>query len=283
MNTELKYRTFDELIDTVSIDLKLYDAENFIEPQSLIPVARKINHLLGVKVAVAKEQLITVYNGVAKLPCDFDVLNFSFVCKGSNNCEPEKIKTYIAPACPIPEEIIEGDCGDIVLTPRVQLVYESYGQLPSCMEIRSGGCKVHSLTPIKMVKNKCVTVDSYNLTARCEIEGFIKDNHLVVNFDEGEIYINYQSLMENEDGELLVLDHPRVNDFYEYSLKERILENLLLQNEAVARVYQLYAEKTRVSRIEALSYIRTPDFSEMRQMWEVNRKAMMYKYYSMFK
>jgi len=282
MNTELKYRTFDELVDSVSIDLKMYDVENFIEKQSLIPVSRKINHLLGVKISMSREKIIPVFNGVAKLPCDFDVLNFAFVCNGHNNCEPEPIKTYIVPEC-AQDEVIDNVCGeDVILSPRVQLVYESYGKLPTCMEIKSGGCCVHNLVPIKMVKNKCVSVDSYNLKARCDVEGFIIDNHMKVNFEEGSIYINYQSLMENEEGELLVLDHPRVNDFYEYSLKERILENLLLQNEAVARVYQLYAEKTRVSRIEALSYIRTPDFSEMRKMWETNRKAMMHKYYSMF-
>jgi hypothetical protein len=39
--------------------------------------------------------------------------------------------------------------------------------------------------------------------------------------------------MENEEGDLLVLDHPYCNEYYEYALKQRILENMLFDGENV--------------------------------------------------
>lgn len=285
MNTEFKYRTYDDLLNSVQLDLRRFDLEGMIEPQSLIKVAMRINHLLGVKISVAKEKMITVFKGKAKLPADFNVLNFAFVSSGKTECEPQKEYTYINPTCG-DTITIPNDCGeDIVVSPRVQLVYETYAatQTPTGLVINPQGCCAHQMAPIRIVKPTHVASECYNLRCESNYQGYIKDNFLIVNFDEGEIYINYQSVMEDDDGNLLVLDHPRVNDFYEYSLKERIIENLLAEKEDVAQLYQLYAEKARQSRLEALNYIRMPDFNEMRNMWELNRKVMMNKYYSMFR
>lgn len=309
MNTEIKYRTFDQLLDSVLMDMKRFDLEGIVEPQSLIKVALRINHLLGLKINTAHEVILDIHGGKAKLPDDFHVLNFALACGGTKELY-NKEYTYIVPHC---NEIITipSDCGeDIVVSPRVQLVYESYTRdsvcstsssikendcnsafvgmtnncknNPLCLESKSHARYIHDLIPMQMVKPNGLSPECYNKRVRCSIQGYIKDNYLIVNFDEGRVYFNYQGVMENADGELLVMDHPKVNDFYEYSIKERITENMLVDSEDVARIYQLYAEKVRVSRIEALSYMRTPDFGELKTMWETNRKAMMHKYYSMF-
>lgn len=41
MNTELKYRTFDELLGEISIDFAIYNNEGLIEPAQLIKIAQK--------------------------------------------------------------------------------------------------------------------------------------------------------------------------------------------------------------------------------------------------
>lgn len=111
----------------------------------------------------------------------------------------------------------------------------------------------------------------------------IKNNFInTINFKEGRVYINYESVMEDEDGNLMVLDHPVVNEYYEYALKERILENLFLNGENVSQKLQLIQAKLRPARTNALSFINTPDFFELKQMWAKNRKAMYDKYYRMF-
>ena len=52
-----------------------------------------------------------------------------------------------------------------------------------------------------------------------------------------DIYSLFESSvpdMEDNEGNLLVLDHPYCNEYYEYALKERILENMIFSGENVS-------------------------------------------------
>ena len=89
--------------------------------------------------------------------------------------------------------------------------------------------------------------------------------------------------MEDNDGNLLVLDHPYCNEYYEYALKQRILENMMFAGEPVNNQLGLIEGRLRAARNNALSFINTPDFAELKKMWEVNRKAQYHNYYNMFK
>ena len=55
----------------------------------------------------------------------------------------------------------------------------------------------------------------------------LKDGFLLTTFKTGKVYISYQGAMENAAGELLVLDQPYCNEYYEYAIKQRILENMV--------------------------------------------------------
>ena len=89
-------------------------------------------------------------------------------------------------------------------------------------------------------------------------------------------------VMEDENGDLLVPDHDLLNEYYEYALKSRILENLFMNGEDVSQRMQLIEQRLRASRNQALSVVNTPNFRELKEMWQANRKAMYGKYYNMF-
>jgi hypothetical protein len=75
-----------------------------------------------------------------------------------------------------------------------------------------------------------------------------------------------------------------INEYYEYALKKRILENMLMDgNPAIGNQFQLVNAELRAARNNALSIVNTPNFSEMQKVWAMNRKAMYSKYYDMFK
>ncbi|MCK5762491.1 MAG: hypothetical protein KAH05_00065, partial [Clostridiales bacterium] len=80
MYTEIKYRTFDELLDAVAIDIPTHDLEGVIEPAQLIKIAAKVSYQLGLKVNPSRSKMITLEKGKARLPADFDVLNFALLC-----------------------------------------------------------------------------------------------------------------------------------------------------------------------------------------------------------
>lgn len=88
--------------------------------------------------------------------------------------------------------------------------------------------------------------------------------------------------MEDDEGNLLVLDHELVNDYYEYSLKERICENLIANGEPAQQLYSMMMQQKRKAKIDAITFIRTPNFKEMYKAWQMNRRAMYSKYYKMF-
>jgi hypothetical protein len=93
----------------------------------------------------------------------------------------------------------------------------------------------------------------------------------------------YESVMETDKGELMVLSHPYADEYYEYALKERIYENLAQAGENTVQLMQLMSGKLREARNKALGFINTPDFGEMKQVWETNKRAQYHKYYDMFK
>ena len=66
-----KYRTFNQLMEDVSIDFSGQALEGMIEPQQLIKIAIKVNYDLGLRIHRTKEDLLEVEHGKVKLRADF--------------------------------------------------------------------------------------------------------------------------------------------------------------------------------------------------------------------
>ena len=74
-----KYRTFDSLMEDVSIDFSTYALEGMIDAAQLIKVATRVNYDLGLKIHRTKEVILDVEHNKARLPHDFAYLNYAFV------------------------------------------------------------------------------------------------------------------------------------------------------------------------------------------------------------
>lgn len=336
-NYTIKYRTFDQLLDSIRIDFLQYDLTNYIEPQQLIKIAKKVNYDLGLRIMSTKEEILEVHKGRVKLPDDFYVLNYAMLCnsftltqimpQGTNVQEiqlastrrngcvvpPYQVTTPVINTCTdgpvncqtcyqppatcgcsqpqIPTACSSGSFdpllpfGDNCVKPRkvfmnckgecyelVQMVnttsYQSYSQL----------------TPIKILENpENIDCGCPNLYINAPNTAWIQNGYLHTNFDCGKVYINYQGQMEDDAGNLMVPDHDMINEYYEYAVKQRILENLIMNDEPVGRKLELVELRLRVARSYALSIVNTPNFAEMKQVWQMNRKAQYAKYYDMFK
>jgi hypothetical protein len=79
-NYTLKFRTFDQLLEDVTIDLNTYALENMIEPQQLIKVAKRVTYDLGLRINMTKEVILEVEHHKIKLPDDFFTMNFGSIC-----------------------------------------------------------------------------------------------------------------------------------------------------------------------------------------------------------
>lgn len=358
MKTEIKYRTFQDLIDSVKIDFPNIAMENFIDDQQLIKVAMRVNYDLGLKINQSKSRAIEITKGKGKLPSDFDVLNFALLCDNKTVYEDvDTSKSYsdgllegvilaqkvlefnnvyqfstivdIAPGANVINHnlhtqnlILQAFAEDnTILSFEIEMINNNSLKIISDATVtlnnvkvivigakgslidNAGACEIDDtevepalkyfvnnkrykykkLIPLKIERSKSVSEDCFNFNSKSEYTAFIRNGFIVTNFTEGLIYINYQSLMEDDNGDLLVMDHPFTNEYYEYALKQRILENMMFLDENVINKLQYIEQRYKTARMYALSYINTPDFGEMKQVWEMNRKAQYHKYYNMFK
>lgn len=322
-NYTLKYRTFDQLLEDVTVDFSSLALENMIEPQQLIKLAKKLNYDLGLRINQQKEIILDVTHGKVKLPDDFYTFNFAYICgsfktsvgydgfAGGTNMQevritdgriPETYSDFPArvpdpcdtskPTCCCDDKGNAGVClvhnpqqpyGNELTKPRVFMNCkgESYELI---QVINSSETRTYTeLHPLRMKASQNIECDCPNLYYNTADEGWIKHGFLFTNFQTGKVYLNYQGQMEDDEGNLLVPDHDLLNEYYEYALKSRILENLYINGEDVSQRMQLIEQRLKAARNNAKSLVNTPNFAELRQIWSANRKAMYHRYYDMFK
>ena len=325
-NYTLKYRTFDQMLEDVTIDLNTFALENMIEPQQLIKLAKKINYDLGLRINQTREVVLDVCHGKVKLPDDFYTFNNALVCNSYelntgydgysggtniqevpytevpstvNTCAPITVncRTCNSNPCnhtaacdlnhpivdPIPTEYDPlNPYGNTCIAPRVFV--NCKGEKWEIIQVvNPTQTRVYkNLLPLRMKQSQEIECDCPNLYYNTANEGWIKNNYLFTTFDTGSVYLNYQGEMVNEQGQLLVPDHDLLNEYYEYALKVRIMENLYLNGEDVAQRLGLIEGRLKAARNAALSLVNTPNFKEMEKLWWTNRRAQYSKYYDMF-
>jgi len=287
-NYTLKYRSFDSLLEDVKMDLRNLSADTSIEPAQLIKVARKCNYDLGLRIQKTKETVLEIEKGKARLPEDFQVMNFALICGKYTIVEVPPQGTNVQEVAPGYRPWIESNtCSDANGTcPETTCMTECNQSYKLIQMVNTVRREFTTFSPITFRSSQFIDVDCPNTCAprwQNKDEAYIKDGWVFTNFTDGNVYINYQADMVDDDGNLLVPDHPMINEYYEYSLKKRILENLVLDNVNVTGQYQLVSAEHRVARNAAFSIVNTPNFSEMMKVWAMNRKAMYSKYYNMFK
>ena len=292
MKTELQYRTFDELLNEVQTDFVTYSNEGMIEPAQLIKVAQRVNYDLGLRIHGTKEKVVDIEKKKAKLPGDFYVLNYAYLCGKYTVSYPSMSGRHT-------ENVIL-DPSKCTVVNGVNTCNKCGGTDTTCLCERTYAveCKTGEKVYVQVVEKRKHEVKTYETLHKLDIAtstgridalndthrtGYIKNGFIYTNLEEGSVFISYQGALEDHDGNLLVLDHPVINEYYEYAMKQRILENLYINGEDVSQKMQLIEQRLRGARNNALSIVNTPDFAEMYKVWQMNRKAQYNRYYDMFK
>jgi len=277
----LKYRSFETLMADVTDDLELFEAEGFIDPSKYIKVAKKINADLGIDIQQEKEVLLEVDDYKANLPNDFYLLNFGLVCsKKSVSIDTPKLTyeevqvdrcdagspKYSCGGC----EIVKTNecCNNYKVVQRIETKTIEFTEL--------------DLLKLNQASRKYCSSGCRNLTSDSVNTAQIQKDWIYTSFCSGNLYLNYMGIMEDEDGNLLVLDHPLVNDYYEYSIKARILENAILNKEpGLSDIYGLTKQLEKQERTRAHLLKNMPEYSDIREAILYNRRRAYDRYYSM--
>lgn len=308
MATTLRYRTFNQLLADVMVDFKKYQQKDMIDAQELIKVAMRCNYELGLRINMTKEAILDVERGKVRMPNDFYVFNFGIVV--ADFCATDVIPAgthveeriisgvdMIPEYKPAPPEIINL-CEEVEPMPKPECVCEPPNPC------KDGHCHIacngdvwelvqtfqtqthhyRKIYPLRILENtEDINGFCPGLYWESPMSGVLRDKWLYTSFQHGKVYVNYQGALENEDGELLVPDHELLNEFYEYALKQRIIENLIMNDEEVnPNKIQLIEQRYRAARNNAYTLVNTPNFHELIEMFKMNRNIHMNKYFDMF-
>ena len=291
MSVSHKYRTFDELLESVRVDFSTYDLEGMIEPQQLIKVAIRVNYDLGLKINRTNSAIIDIENSKGQLPSNFKTLNFAAICGKYrvNTTMPSGTTTETQDLTWTPEPGYTTPCTDGKTCKDVCIVQPCpEDKSKDYMIVQRVGPSSYrefsTFIPLRItsLSSAYCTTECPNLGVTAVDYAELKDGFILTNFKSGKIFLNYQATLEDEGGNLLTLDHPYCNEYYEYALKSRILENMIFAGENVSNQSSMIEQRLRASRNNALGFVNTPNFEEYRKIWEVNRKAQYNKYYDMF-
>lgn len=263
---KLKYRTFDQLINAVADDFYGHDAESLIDPSQLIRVVRKVNKQLGLRITRTREVMLDFDNFVVNLPDDLENINFAVLCSYYKTVVPaiqgtqtENVDTTCSACC---DSVYVTECGD---------TYQIAQRVLPNLEY------VFNITKRVNIKHSLYQIDPEEIAAV-----ILNDNFMRMTLKYGKLYLNYEGMLQDEKGNLMVLDHPMVNDYYEYSIKERILENMYFQGEDTERKLAYIMPKLQIAKREAYNVTNMPEFKELQEVNDLNREAMYKKYYSIF-
>lgn len=284
-NYTLQYRTFESLLEDVKIDLRTLTLENRIDPAQLIKVAMRVNYDLGLRINVTKEAILEVEKGRVRLPEDFYVMNYALMLhQGYETIIPAQ-GTNVQDVTPTWRPWVEqNSCSNVSLPEQPVCFSKCNDNTYQIIQVVNQQKRAYrNFVPIRFRNSKFVDCNWPDLFGSERDEAWIKDGFLYTTVEQASVYINYQGTFTDNNGDLLIPDHPMLNEYYEYAVKKRILENLVMDGENVSAQYQLVAQEYRGARNNALTIVNTPNFSEMEKLWTMNRKAMYSKYYDMFK
>lgn len=280
----LHYKTFDQLMAGVEQDLYMYANEGYIDRANYLKEIRKVNADLGLRINIEREAGIDVHDYVGLLPPDFLFLQLAVGCKveyvrvpsiaGINVTETHTISKSVDPSTCTLSSCSGGGCN---------------GPCDNCMWVTQKiGTKIIKHTDLKQLQltqssfGRCTdTCLNHHMRSHNQIR--IEDDHANFSFKEGLVYINYLADMVDEENNVVILDHPLVNDYYEYAVKKRFFENMKINKEGdFLQEYQIMVGELKQARIRAIGFINTPEYGDIIRVFQDNRTRFYKKYVQYF-
>lgn len=270
MNNFKKIR-FSQLMASVRDDLHKYDDEGMIDSSRLIKVVHRCNDVLGINIYDTKQCVTEVEGGRADLPLDFYKMEMVFavgeVTRHTGLINPQVKKDYVVhhPACMCEDNTTV--CVYPVHQPDYIVKYNTFSPLV----INNGQSMITGYSPNHRWNNGKYSLD-------------LDEDSLSVNFDKGKLFLSYiADMVDPETGELLIPFHGRLNDYYEYSIKTKILEDLMMNSEADVQNALMYAKRERnLAASEAIDFTMSKSYREWSKYTKKREQDFYNKHYSMF-
>lgn len=282
--TNLRYKNFDQLMAGIESDLYTFADEGYFDRGKFIKEARRVNADLGLKINIEREEVLDVKDHVALLPPDFMFLQLAVACHVGTiripDMEGAKTESHSIEFPLENRSCSFGKCDSA----------NCDGPCNNCTWVTQRiGIKTYTFTDIRELQltesssSRCADFCINRHFRRAKDQISIEEDHATFSFREGKVFINYLADMVDENNNILILDHPLVNDYYEYAIKKKFFEMMMLNKEGdFANSYKAMLDELRLAKIRAISFINTPEYGQLIQIFNDNRHRFYKKYIGYF-
>jgi len=218
-------RPISELIAIVRRDFRKLDDEGMIDEGRLIKVIMACNDRLGIPIRQINQKCLQVVDFKAKLPLNFEKLYYVGAVKATNTMTMEGRNPFdnsFDRDVIYEAELDRGSFGNtdsysVTILRNTQTTVHNINTLVGLDVSPQSHVYCHASCPNMRIKGK------YTVT--------IEDDHINTPFRSGELYIMYLGTMEDEEGNLLFPFHPLITPYYEWSIKEKVLQDVIFNSD----------------------------------------------------
>lgn len=266
----IKYKKASLILDQVAEELNSYDEAGLIDFTKLYKVLRKCNSVLGQRINPEKQDVLTIKNFKVQLPDDFESLNLAFLChtKKINVTPPSGFHIEYKNLCEWNSTSCgswERDC-ETVIYQKCNEQWREFSHFDLVRVSQASYSKCGSQVPNFFSKSG-------------NIINIGQDGWITTTFRDGDLYLSYVGSMEDEDGDLLVLDHPITESYYEAAVIHHIFK--LMYRNKEDDVQQLYHDALREmekARIKAEMFVNMTGYDELRDLYQSQRTRLWNKF-----
>lgn len=279
MNTPWKYIKLSQVMASVKSDMNLYDDAGMIDSDRIIKVIAECNEKLGLRIFKSRECKIQVCNFKAELPTDFYKIENIFATQILNaiNTNPnfgaKQLEFSATPPKDTSKMITYGKMGCVDSCNNCYFVTDRT-PTPDLTQIQFERLVPLSLT--NRASNNCIEYSPCQ-AYKGEYQVDLDEEEFVFSFEKGEVYLCYLGSLISDDGEIEIPFHPKLNSYYEYAIKEKILEDMYLNSDAdIINKLRYFSDKKREAYAIAWDFANTRQVNE----WSNVQKNLQRDYYN---
>jgi hypothetical protein len=256
----MEYIKLNEIVNEVKNTLSSYFENNLVDDSIMYPSIKLLSKKFGLRIRNVKKDVLEVYNSKATIPLDFYKLKLAVGCfertevfNDDDYRQPVRItqetSNYKVNHCET--DICTNECNEIV-----RLVQSRLDRT------------IFEWTDFKPLKLNTISTtyadkDCHNLKIQSENEITFHKGEIIANFDKGDIYIEYYTLLEDDDQDILIPDNEILINAYRTQMIKDVFEYLMYNSaENVVQKYQLATANAKLAYDYANSYLKTPEVKD---------------------
>lgn len=256
-NIQYQYIDASELVNEVKNELSTYFNQGTLDESYLYPGIRRCLGKMGLKIYPSKTAVLTVDDYKAKLPVDFYKLQIALGCFQVTTSDIdvtqskyEEVRYETLPDDTCTYEVCSDTCGYFSIQQKFDTftnIYTTTGVLNVSQDARP------------YCTNECFAYNDY----KKQDEITIKNGKIYTSFTSGQVYIEYLSNLETEEGDLMIPDNQTIRQWIKDEITLDCFKYLYLNNISDVQQRVSYLEsKLAQSQLNARAVFTRSEFSE---------------------